>query len=462
MHELDLTATVVTGTDQGIDPVIQGGDLAGLDWKGVEFVEEDWRPAFDGTFSRTRFYRHAKWIEKNSTFHIYPVDAAGTPVGDPILEIAGKDDQAKASDDGFVRRFVARQVTHGCPAIGDCSGVSQFIAQALVQVRYAQNADERARPIPASATGLEVAWTADPGRRRYVPIAHKSFADTPYRYGFEVDLEMVNPPQNGQHYVPGEALDIRVTFRDGEGNRLHPEGSLPSYLDFASDAIDSGLRHYDGLQELLTLYYALKHREGLMIWSVAGPTDHIKFSHHEVGVFDFFLPQTVTATVAEDGYTALSTLHPSMAMVALPELWSIPAPDTVHFVLPEDALPGTYVISTKARRDWGGEAQNRGATLDIQVGQKAPTVFAPTTGHCNDCHQGPSALGNVLHGLGDRRACAGCHAKLGFEPDHALDYRIHLIHSRSERVQGDVYDCATCHLTPPSGAPRGFPGIGPY
>jgi hypothetical protein len=51
---------------------------------------------------------------------------------------------------------------------------------------------------------------------------------------------------------------------------------------------------------------------------------------------------------------------------------------------------------------------------------------------------------------------------MAYEPDHALDYSIHLIHSRSEREPADVYDCATCHLTPPVGTPRGFPGISAY
>jgi hypothetical protein len=37
-----------------------------------------------------------------------------------------------------------------------------------------------------------------------------------------------------------------------------------------------------------------------------------------------------------------------------------------------------------------------------------------------------------------------------------------LIHSRSERVPANVYDCSTCHLTPVSGIPRGFPGVSAF
>ncbi|HEU4408691.1 MAG TPA: hypothetical protein VFS43_25750 [Polyangiaceae bacterium] len=462
VQELDITARVVTGDDQGIEPLKQVGDMAGLDWTGVEFVEEDWRPDFEGGFTRSRFYRKARWMERYSVFALVPVDGAGKAVGLPILEVAGLDDAPLPGDDGFVRRFDARQVTPRCPAIGDCSGATEFIAQGLVQVRYALQPGARAVAVPAQASRLKLLWTEDPGNPRYVDVARRPYADTPYRYGFAPSLEALNAPANGAHYAPGEAIDVRVTFRDGAGNRLHPEGSLPTYADFVEGRIASGLRYYDGFQELLTLYYALKHREGLTMWSLSGPTDRVRFPSHVVGFFDFLLPQTPTATVAEDGFSAVAALNPRFEQLVVPELRGTPVSDTVRFVVPADAPPGTYVLTVKARRDWGGEALNRAATLEVQVGQAAPTGFQPDTGGCEGCHSGRASLANVLHGLGDRRACPSCHAKLAFEPDHALDYRVHLIHTRSERVAADVYDCSLCHLTTPEGPPRGYPGVGPF
>ncbi len=462
VQELDLSAKVTTSDDRGIEPLALEGDMAGLDWTGAELIEEDWRPDFEGTFTRSRFYRKARWMERYSVFAIVPVNEAGLPVGVPLLELAGVDDRALPGDDGFVRRFDARQVTPRCRAIGDCTGATEFTAQGLAQVRYALQPEQRAVRIPKQATRLKLVWTEDLGHPRYVDLVRRRYADTPYRYGFSLGLEVVNPPANGVHYAPGEGVDVRVTYRDGEGNRLHPLGSLPTYQDFVDDNVASGLRYYDGFQELLTLYYALKHREGLTIWGFSGPTDRVKFPRHVVGFFDFFEPQAVTATVAEDGFSGAATLNPTFAQLAVPEARATPVTDTVHFTVPADALPGTYVIATKGRRDWGGEALNRAASIEIQVGQATPTGFAPTTGNCGSCHQGPSALANVLHGLGDRRTCAGCHPTLAFEPDHALDYRIHLIHSRSERVGADVNDCSLCHLTPPSGPPRGYPGFGPF
>lgn len=460
-HEIDITSTITTSTDQGIQPLIDSGDMAGLDWSGIEFVETDWRPDFDGTFTRSRFYRGAAWMERPSWFTLVPLDENLRRVGPSIRAFAGFDDFQTPVDDGFIRRFVARQVTPGCPAIDDCTGATEFTVQGLVQLRNELRPNRRARRIPQRARYLELRWTADPGNPRRVAIERADYDSTPYRYGFDVSTS-VSAPANGTYFVPGESIDIKVTMTDGEGNRLHPDGSLPTYLDFVNDNIDSGIRHYDGLQQLLTLYYAQKHREGLMMYSFAGPSNKLAMPQTQVGMFDFFLPQTTMATVANDGFTAISTLNPSMPAIAIPDNWGLPVSDTVTFVIPEDAEAGTYVATVKARRDWGGEALNASGVAEVQVGSAQPTQFQPTTGNCGSCHEGKADLSKLLHGLGDRRTCYSCHSSLEFEPDHALNYRIHLIHTRSERVRADVYDCSTCHLSPPSGPPLGFPGIGPF
>jgi predicted CXXCH cytochrome family protein len=466
MQELDITSHVETTTDQGIQPIIASGDMADLDWSGVTQVDEDWRPELGSnptTYSRSKFYRNARWMERESFFLLIPEDSHGRPVGPPILDLGGTDDKWRSSDDGFIRRFDARQITPGCRAIGDCSNATKFIAQGLMQLRDAQHAAERARRIPRSATQLSLVWSRDPLHKRTVPIAHKSYRDTPYRYGFTPEIEVLTPPANGSYYVPNEALDLRFAFRDGDGNRLNPEGSLPSYSDFTHDNVASGLRYYDGLSQLLTLYYALKHREGMMIWNVAGPTDKLKYSNHVVPDADFFIYNEVPmATVAENGFTSVFNIIPSAPFLVDPVGQTLPQPDVIHFVVPAEAQPGTYVISLKGRRDWGGEAINRGVTKDIQVGQAAPSKFTPKTGNCKNCHNDESGFDKVLHRIDDRRACYGCHAPLGSEPDHALDYRIHLIHTRSERFPANPYDCKTCHLSTPTGPARGFPGVSDY
>lgn len=463
LQELDLSAQAITPVDQGIDPVRTGGDLAGLDWRGVEQTDEDWRPEgnFPTTYTRTRIFRGAKWMERASAFVLFAVDKHDLPVGAPIIELAGRDDALAPSDGAFVRRFLARQVVQGCRAIGDCSNATSFLAQALVQYRDALH-PERAQRIPDRATKLKLFWTEDVTRVRSVNIRHRRFSETPYRYGFVPQIEVVTPPANGQYFVPGEGFDFRITYRDGAGNRLNPPGSLPSYAEFMADTIESGIRYYDGFRQVLTVFYALKHREGNNIWAFTGPTNKLKSSSHVVPLSDFFtlaFTQIPMATIPEDGYNSVFNLVPNPAYELDPFLSTQRPSDLVHVTVPADAEPGTYMLSFKSRRDWGGEAIVKAVTQEVKVGQVAPSAFTPSTGKCNTCHTGRASFDNVLHGISDRRACFGCHAPLGSEPDNRLDFRIHFIHSRSNRVAADPLECSTCHLTPPTGPGRGFPGV---
>lgn len=464
LQELDITSESETPTDEGIEPIIQSGDMAGLDWRGVEQTDEDWRPEGNSppTYTRSRFFRGARWMKRASLFALVPVDDAGHVVGAPIFEVAGRDDDVRRSDDGFVRRFLARQVVRGCKAIGDCSNATSYLAQGLVQLRGSNNAARRAQRIPARATRLQLLWSEDLTNVREVSVRRRQFEDTPYRYGFEPQLELVTNPANGEYFLPGESFDFRITYRDGSGNRLNPSGSLPAYAEFTSDQIDSGVRYYDGFRQVLTVYYALKHREGNNIWAFAGPTNKLTTSGHVVPLSDFFdlaFTQIPMATVAEDGYTSVFNLVPNPAYELDPYLATQRPSDVVHVTVPSDAEPGTYLLSFKSRRDWGGEATVRAVSLEVPVGQSAPTAFEPRTGNCDECHTGSAALGKILHNIDDRRTCFGCHAPLAMEPDNRLDFRAHFIHTRSNRMPADPYQCETCHLSPPTGPARGFPGV---
>lgn len=459
LQEIDLVATVPTADDQGIQPLIDNGELASLDWTGVEMVEEDWRPAGDGTFIRQRFYRKARWMERSSLFLVTPTDEAGRAVGTPLRAYAGTDDQLTSADDAFVRRFVARQSAFGCPTQGDCTGAA-FVAQGLVQLRAALQPGQQARVIPVNATRLSLKWTEQPGLRRTVQVAHGAPEDFPYGYGFQPALETIDPPANGSYYVAGETVRFRVAFRDGAGRRLHPQGSLPTYGQFLRGEVQSGLRYYNGFALFPTLYYALKHREGLMAVALLGPLDRLKTPQTTVALEEFGGGQAAFATPAVDGFTSLFANIPPNPIVfgGNPGDDNTPVSDVVPITIPADALPGTYVATFKARREWGGEALNRAVTREIQVGTAASTPFVAKTGPCNTCHAGASALPNLLHGLGDRRACYSCHSSLAFEPDAAIDIRVHTVHDRSERFAslGSITNCGLCHLTQPTGPARGI------
>ena len=459
LQEIDVVASVPTQEDLGIQPLIEGSELASLDWSGVKMVEEDWRPAGDGTFIRQRFYRSARWMERSSLFRVVPTNDAGRPVGAPLLAHAGEDDRLGSSDDAFVRRFVARQSAFGCRAQGDCTG-AKFVAQGLVQLRGALKAGERAHTIPREATKLSLWWSEQPSVQRTVPVTHAASTDFPYGYGFQPALEVINPAANQRYYEPGETVRFRVTFRDGAGRRLHPEGSLPTYGQFLRGEVANGLRYYNGFALFPTTYYALKHREGLMAVSLLGPLDRVKTAQTTVALNEFGGGQATFATPAADGFTSLFANIPSNPIVfgGDPADDDTPVPDVVSITIPQDALAGTYVAALKARREWGGEALNRAVTLEIQVRTATPTPFVAKTGPCNTCHTGPSSLPNRLHGLGDRRTCFACHSPLAFEPDAAIDIRVHRVHDRSDRfaAMGKITHCALCHLTPPTGPARGL------
>lgn len=449
-----------TPTDEGIQPLLDSSRTAALDWNGVAQVEEIWVPAFDGTFTRERYYRGARWMERQSTFRLRALNQNGNPIGAPWVVRAGRDDRLRPSDGAFVRRFVARQSALGCTSPGDCSGATQFTAQALVQVRDALDPAGGSHSVPAAARELRLLWNQLPEQEYVVQVERESVPQAGFDYGFQVAIEPASSPANGTYYEPGETASFRMVFRDGQGNRLHPPGELPTYADYVNGDVESGLRYLD--QSIQTrLYYALKHRESNLLFVLSGPTDKLKTPQTVVDPGSFFLPQVPFATPAVDDFTAVAQTVPPVAVVfgglGDPAIWESPVSDVVTFSIPEDADPGTYIAAVKARRDYAGEALNRGATLAFQVGQSQPTQFTAQT-QCNSCHSEPGRtdFGTILHGLDDRRACFGCHSSLGIEFDNALDIRVHTIHDRSDRFDADINDCSLCHVAPPSGQARGI------
>jgi len=461
-QEIDITERIVTATDQGIEPLLHSGELARLDWRGIHLVEEDWRTPGDGTFTRQRFYRGARWMERESTFTLTPKDRRGRPAGDKLEFVAGPDDRWRANDDGFIRRYVARQLTFGCRAKGDCSNATRFVAEGLAQSRQQLHIERGAGHIERDASELEVFWSADPRACRSVPLSHARERDFPFGYGFVPSLEIVAPPVNGSYYLPGDSISFRASFKDEAGRRLNSRGSLPTYGEFLRGESPAGLRYFDTSLDV-TLYYAFKHREGNMLISLSGPTDALAVPTQTVGFEQLVLPQVTIASLPTDGWTGLAQIVPPFPVIVggaqNPAVWDTPISDVFTFQLPADALPGTYTAALKARREWGGEALNRGVSITLQVGSATATRFEPATGHCSDCHSDRSSLSIVNHGLGDRSTCFSCHTAIAFEPDNPLDVRIHFIHSRSGRFPGNVNDCSHCHLTQPSGPPRGFPGV---
>jgi predicted CXXCH cytochrome family protein len=459
LQEIDITESVASATDEGIRPLITNSGASSLDWRGVEQVEEIWVPSLDGTFTREHYYRNARWMENSGTFTVVALDARGQQVGSELVAHAGTDDRRKPQDDGFSRRFSARQLAVGCPSVGNCAGAT-FTSEALIQFRDALHPERDARTIPASATGLRLSFDQFPRSHHYdVALERLAPHSLPFGYGFQVGLEPLGTPANGSYYLPGESVSLRVTFSDGQGNRLYPQGALPTFGAVLSGRDPGGLR-YLNLQLQTRLYYALKHREANLLMVLSGPTNALKTPATVVDPSLLFGSQVPFATRAVDGFTAVGQTIPSAGIIfgglADPSVWNLPVSDVVTFTIPADAEPGTYVGAVKARREFAGEALNRAGSVDIQVGQAASTHFTPKTA-CTSCHsEERTNFQTILHGIGDRRACFGCHSSLGIEFDNALDIRVHTIHDRSDRFGADVHNCTNCHLATPDAPARGL------
>jgi hypothetical protein len=457
LQELDIVERVSGSVDDGITPLLTTPSTSSLDWSGVAQVDEQWIPGLDGTFTRERYYRGANWMERKSSFVLTQRDVHGRRVGKRLHFDVGSDNEARPGDDAVVRRFSARQRALGCPQINDCSGAA-YIAEALIQARDATHVRRNSEEISARAVRFDLGWSAQPDVTRTIEVEQRRRNREIWGYGFGVELAEVGAPPNGQFYEPGDTLTLRVTFEDGDGNRLHAPGSLPTFEQVFTRQDDSGLRYLDPTFPT-RLYYAFKHRESTLITGISGPLDALQAPQTVVDPLTFFLPQTQFAFSDVDGYTSVVQTLPPPAIVfgglQDPTLWQAPVSDTMTFVIPDDALPGTYVAVVKARREYRGEALNRGAVHRFQVGQSAATPFTPTT-RCNECHTGPAKLNEILHGIDDRATCYTCHSSLAIEVDNRLDYRVHRVHALSERFPGDVNACSTCHTTTPSGPALGL------
>ena len=180
--------------DEGIAPLIASSAVSALDWRGVKQVEEIWIPGVDGTFSRERYYRNGRWMEASSAFKVQALDADGHAIGLPLVAHAGSDDHRAPEDDGFTRRYSARQIASGCASVGNCAGTT-FSAQALIQWRDALHPERDARIIPPAAASLRLSFDQLPRAYYYVSVTHLAAGNLPFGYGFGVALEPLGVPE---------------------------------------------------------------------------------------------------------------------------------------------------------------------------------------------------------------------------------------------------------------------------
>lgn len=454
INQIDMRAHLDTTIDDGVRSLAQGGDFAGLDWRGTRLVDESfvYLPNADGSFTRRRMYRESRWMEQPSFFLIEQRDAGGHLRGVPIVVDTGLAHVRTPFDSFFARRLRGIQWTNNCVSKTDCSTATNFMEEALVELRYA-GGPRPSFQLDSATTELRVTWTANHNRRYTIPITQ--VAAPTWDYGFGIGLQVLTPPRPDGTYAAGTSLQVQFTLRDGSGKRLHEPGSLPSFVDYLTGNNPAGIDYWNVAEPVMT-YYRRKHKEKQMVVAIDGPVQSTVPVRETLDFFGQIFTTTdgslITATNAANGfYGEASAVPPWKTLVGIDPI-DTPVHDSVTFTLPPDAKPGTYKIVMKARRSYLGEELPRASTLEIQVGTTERTTKAFSTGGCKACHSGASDLARMSHGLGldQRDTCTTCHVPLPFEPEGPVYVRTHFLHSRSGRLNASPIACNLCHLDRPS------------
>lgn len=454
LNQIDLRASLDTTVDEGVSGLAASGDFETLRWGGIQFIEQE--PVLlsnaDGTFTRRRFYRDASWMKVASEFTLAQIDARGHVIDHPVRVTTGREHRRRDRDGFFDRRLRAIQWTFDCPTPTDCTGARSFREEALVELRYAQHPDQTFR-LDRRTTALRLTWSLRRHHSYTIPVTQVE--DPAYAYGFQIAVEPVTPPNADGTYAPGSDITFRVTLEDGEGQPLHPPGALPAYNDVALRPHPAGIQYYRAFFDPTTTYWRRKHRERMLMAEFIGPVQNAQPIRSIIDLDKFLNDDDVQliGTIQRDGVFAefhtFPTAHDLFGGAFDPDHagWARPVPDTWTHHVPEDAPPGTYYLHIKGRRTFMGEDLPASTTIEVQVGSPVETHATLTTGGCNQCHDGPSALSNVLHANANRATCAGCHAPLGFELEGPIYVRTHFLHSRSQRYDAPLTRCASCHLT---------------
>src|SRR6185503_2593591 len=167
----------------------------------------------------------------------------------------------------FVRRMRAIQWANDCAAPTDCSAATSFLEEALVELRYANDAAPRTR-IGGSTSQLRVTWTANRSHRYVIPV--EQVEQPEWGYGLDIDLAVTTPPGPDGAYAAGQGLTVQFTLRDGSGKRLHPPGVLPTFLDYLGGNDPAGIDYWNANEKVMT-YYRRKHMEKQMVIAIVGP-----------------------------------------------------------------------------------------------------------------------------------------------------------------------------------------------
>jgi hypothetical protein len=451
LNQIDLRAQTTATFDEGVMGLRTRGDFAGFQWAGVRLEDTEFilLSNADGTFTRRRFYRDAKWMNATTTFTLEQLDSRGRTIGASVGATTGDEFNLSSNDTFFDRRLRAIQWTNDCASTTDCSAATNFMEEALVELRYAQNPG-KTFALDSRTMALRLTWSL--GRTYTFPVTQ---VVTPaYAYGFSIDLAPVTPPRADGTYAPGSDVTFRITLRDGAGTALHDPGAMPSYNEVIFGPNPAGIQYYRAFFDPTTTYWRRKHRERMLMVEFLGPAQNAQAIRSIIDLDKFLNADDVqtTGTFAADGVYAqfhtFPTAHDLFGGAFEPDhhSWDNPVPDTWTHHIPADAPSGTYYVNAKGRRTFMGQDIPFTRTLEVQVGTNDHTTS--TLGvSCNTCHSGERSLSKVLHANANVGTCAGCHVPLGFELEGPIYVRTHFIHSRSRRFDVSLDNCSACHTT---------------
>jgi hypothetical protein len=450
VQQIDLRAHLERSVDEGVTGLTRRGDLAGLDWSGLQFVDESFvsAPNPDGTFTRRRMYRKARWMDETSRFVIEQIDAAGHHRGKPLIVDTGREYLRTDTDSFFVRRLRAIQWTNDCASRSECRDARSFLEEALVELRHANGPDPHVALDPAT-TQLRVTWSANHHHTYTIPI--EQVANPTWDYGFVIDLAVITPPGPSGVYTPGQRLEVKFTLRDGAGTPLHAPGALPTFLDYLTGNDPPGIDYWNINEKVMT-YYRRKHMEKQMVIAIDGPLHSTRPVRDTLDFIGGILTSSdgavTTARPEAQGFFGEAAAVPAWTTLIGVQPPDTPVGDTAQLTLPDNAAPGTYRIVMKARRSYLGQELAASQTIDIQVGTARRTAAHLDTGPCTSCHRGGGDLTRVNHAIAaDRRdTCTTCHVPLPFEPEGPLYVRTHFVHSRTDRLDAPRFACNKCHL----------------
>lgn len=451
VNQIDLRAHLDTAIDEGVAGLDRASDFAGLDWHATALVDQSFVSTQnpDGTFTRRRFYRKARWMDLPSVFVIEQLDPRGRISGFPLVVDTGLEYVRTDIDSFFTRRLRAIQWTNDCASTIDCSHATSFLEEALVELRYANGANPSFQ-LASATTQLRVTWTANASHPYRIPV--EQVANPEWDYGFGIDLEVATPPAPDGTYAPGQALQVHFTLRDGRGKALHPPGQLPTFIDYLTGNDPAGIDYWDVNEKVMT-YYRRKHKEKQMVIAIDGPVQNTAPIRDEVDFINGILTSAdgavTVATPAAQGFFGEAAAVPPWPVLIGAEPANTPVTDTATLTLPPDAQPGTYKIVMKARRSYLGEETPRATVIAIQVGTTTVTKKVLDTGGCKTCHSGGSDPSRISHAIGfdQRDTCTTCHGPLAFEPEGPVYVRTHFIHSRTDRLAAPLTVCKNCHET---------------